>query len=299
LKPFSELFPPIKVGDLVKRGLDWKWGDQDGNGNGTAIATLDHEGWIFVQWNASGKNKYRYSEQAGGHDIELCSQSNLPAASVAPVQAQRRLAEQPPDWDVFISYRVDSDADVAVRLHTLLTARGLTVFLDSKCLQDGEPWEGGFVDALCKSCSFVPVLSRGALKARFESLSDAAPCDNVLLEYRLAIELAQRNLLSGIFPLFLGDVLPGATRQRSNYFASSCQPHTPNVVVSSVERKAARHLDALGLGPPFVLNMSANDVFFRIASCLGGLLEGPGDDDALLTPHVAAIVDFCGRVKAS
>jgi hypothetical protein len=87
LKPLSDLFPPIKVGDLVKRGLDWKWGDQDGNGNGTATATLDHEGWIFVKWNAGGKNKYRYSEQAGGHDIELCSQSNLPAASVAPVQA--------------------------------------------------------------------------------------------------------------------------------------------------------------------------------------------------------------------
>jgi hypothetical protein len=214
-------------------------------------------------------------------------------------QPQRRLAEQPPDWDVFISYRVDSDADVAVRLHTLLTARGLTVFLDSKCLKDGVPWEGGFVDALCKSCSFVPVLSRGALKARFESLSDAAPCDNVLLEYRLAIELAQRNLLSRIFPLFLGDVLPGATHQRSHYFSSSCQPHTPDVVVSSVEGKAARHLDALGLGLPFVLNMSAKDVFSGITSYQGGFVQGPGDDDALLTPHVAAIVDFCGRVKAS
>jgi hypothetical protein len=85
LKPFDELFPPIKVGDLVKRGLDWKWGEQDGNGNGTATATLDHEGWICVKWNAGGKNKYRYSEQAGGHDIELCGQTLSPAAADPPV----------------------------------------------------------------------------------------------------------------------------------------------------------------------------------------------------------------------
>ena len=41
-----------------------------------------------MKWNAGGKNKYRYSEQAGGHDIELCSQSNSPAALDAPARVQ-------------------------------------------------------------------------------------------------------------------------------------------------------------------------------------------------------------------
>jgi hypothetical protein len=76
LKPLSEVFPPIKVGDRVRRGLDWKWGDQDKNGNGTATDCLDDEGWIYVRWDAGGKNKYRYSEQCGGHDIELCSNAD-------------------------------------------------------------------------------------------------------------------------------------------------------------------------------------------------------------------------------
>lgn len=86
LKPLSEVFPPLKVGDTVQRGLDWKWGDQDKNGNGTVTSTLDNEGWIHVRWDSGGNNKYRYSEQAGGHDIQLCDNPVSAAASVAPVQ---------------------------------------------------------------------------------------------------------------------------------------------------------------------------------------------------------------------
>jgi hypothetical protein len=81
LKPISELFPPLKVGDIVQRGLDWKWGDQDGNGTGVVTATLDDEGWIRVKWNSGVQNKYRYNEQSGGHDIQRCDATDASAAS--------------------------------------------------------------------------------------------------------------------------------------------------------------------------------------------------------------------------
>jgi serine/threonine protein kinase len=204
-------------------------------------------------------------------------------------QPQRRHPDQRPDWDVFISYRVDADAAVAAKLYAALTACGLRVFLDSKCLKDGVPWESGFVDALCKSHCFVPILSRAALKVRFEGLSDSSPCDNVLLEYRLAIELAQRNLIARIFPLFLGDSVIGAFPQRSHYFSSGCQPNAPNSVVSAVEAKATKHLESLGLGLPFLLNMSVKDIFSGITSYQGGFVCGAGDDDQLLCSHVTAI----------
>ena len=55
-------------------------------------------------------------------------------------------------------------------------------------------------------------------------------------------------------------------------------------------------MDALGLGLPFVLNMSAKDVFSGITSYQGGFVQGPGDDDALLTPHVAAIVKMLAAI---
>ena len=52
---------------------------------------------------------------------------------------------------------------------------------------------------------FVPVLSKDAL-ANFANLKQRSPCDNVLLEYTLALELKARGQLRAIFPVFVGDV---------------------------------------------------------------------------------------------
>jgi hypothetical protein len=35
----------------------------------------------------------------------------------------------------------------------------ITPYLDSKCLEEGEPWQEGFSAALCTSAMFVPLLS--------------------------------------------------------------------------------------------------------------------------------------------
>ena len=124
-------------------------------------------------------------------------------------------------YDVFISYRVESDNDLAVKLHKAFSAmrvgrenRLARVFLDAVCLQDGGDWEvsfqwknpdfllkhpdfplknvdfiikqADFVDALCVSSVCIPVLSNGALtplKATHKSDNDKV--DNVLLEYTL------------------------------------------------------------------------------------------------------------------
>ena len=45
------------------------------------------------------------------------------------------------EFDVFISYRVSSDANHAEILYNLLTSIGLTVWWDKKCLEPGVPWE--------------------------------------------------------------------------------------------------------------------------------------------------------------
>ena len=127
------------------------------------------------------------------------------------------------------------------------------------------------------------------MKARFEGLAAASPCDNVLLEYRLAIELAQRSLVSRIFPLFLGDSVAGGIQQRTHYFSSGCAPNAPDVVVAAVESKAVRHLESLGLGLPFALNMSLKDVFSGITSYQGGFVQGSGDDASLLALHAATV----------
>ena len=34
-----------RTGVRVRRGKDWKWGEQDGNGPGTTVASGDSAGW--------------------------------------------------------------------------------------------------------------------------------------------------------------------------------------------------------------------------------------------------------------
>ena len=95
------------------------------------------------------------------------------------------------------------------QLYEQLTAAGLKVWWDKKCLRPGQRWEDGFVDGLLSSVVIVPVrptrcstrpvprLGLGpedgpepleqVLSARllqgFERLTPGSACDNVLLEH--------------------------------------------------------------------------------------------------------------------
>jgi hypothetical protein len=50
----------LSTGDRVRRGPDWKWGSQDGDGRGvgTVQEGLDSDGWIAVKWDHGERNKY-------------------------------------------------------------------------------------------------------------------------------------------------------------------------------------------------------------------------------------------------
>jgi hypothetical protein len=86
--------------------------------------------------------------------------------------------------------------------------------LDSERLAPGESWEEGFCDGLAKSRSMVVLYSRGAIndpnsdRSNFSRLEEQSPCDNLLLESRLAIELQKAGLLEKIYPVFIGNELP-------------------------------------------------------------------------------------------
>lgn len=50
-------------GVRVKRGPDWKWGDQDGNGLGTVTTEITSTSWISVKWDNGHTNSYRVGHQ--------------------------------------------------------------------------------------------------------------------------------------------------------------------------------------------------------------------------------------------
>ncbi|XP_012867362.1 PREDICTED: E3 ubiquitin-protein ligase HERC2 [Dipodomys ordii] len=74
-----ELAAMMKIGTRVMRGVDWKWGDQDGPppGLGHVIGELGEDGWIRVQWDTGSTNSYRMGKE-GKYDLKL---AELPSSA--------------------------------------------------------------------------------------------------------------------------------------------------------------------------------------------------------------------------
>ncbi|XP_070196868.1 uncharacterized protein [Littorina saxatilis] len=58
----------LPLGTRVKRGPDWKWGDQDGGGAGTVVQHEDNKHpFTWVQWDSGEWNRYPYGAEMGYH----------------------------------------------------------------------------------------------------------------------------------------------------------------------------------------------------------------------------------------
>ena len=187
-------------------------------------------------------------------------------------------------WDVFISYRVDSEQDFAEKLYHALTGQGYRVWWDKVCLEPGVNWEDGFCKGLVSSKAFVPLLSRKGINnpdkawQNFSKLkADQPNCDNVLLEHRLAVELHELGLIELMFPIFIAD-LDTNTNEYGKYFASGCHPVLPDIQVGEVEKKLQEHMENQALGTPLKPNNTVKAVVTAITACQGAFIEGPADD---------------------
>lgn len=61
----------IKVGDLVIRGPDWKWENQDGGtGSKGTVVEIRKNGWVNVKWSRNVKHDYRWGAQ-DSYDLEV------------------------------------------------------------------------------------------------------------------------------------------------------------------------------------------------------------------------------------
>ena len=217
-----------------------------------------------------------------------------------PFISNRAVARMPgdePEFDLFLSYRVNSDFKHVELLYNLLTKKRLKVWWDKVCLEPGMPWEEGFCNGLAKSRAFVPLLSREAIKhptidnQNFEKLTQDSRCDNVFLEHRLALEVRAMGLIEKIYPVMIGDKQGG---QYSAYFQSGCHPSAPDVYVESVEAKVREHLDRQGLGAPIESNVTVKKVLSSIMSNQGGFIEGM--DEVAFVNVINTILDMLRHV---
>lgn len=69
-----ELVKLMKIGTRVARGTDWKWGEQDGNGEGRIISEVGDDGWVRVEWDTGATNSYRMGKE-GQYDLRLADSS--------------------------------------------------------------------------------------------------------------------------------------------------------------------------------------------------------------------------------
>ncbi|KAK3100706.1 hypothetical protein FSP39_024049, partial [Pinctada imbricata] len=74
-----DLASMMKIGTRVVRGVDWKWGDQDGPppSMGRVIGELGEDGWIRVQWDTGSTNSYRMGKE-GKYDLKLAEPPEMP-----------------------------------------------------------------------------------------------------------------------------------------------------------------------------------------------------------------------------
>jgi len=301
-------------------------GDRDDNlpvsaGNGEDSLEM------LAEWSPATKSrKLSLIEDPRARSLLLSMLAKEPAArpSLASVlehpflsgKSVKRMPGEPALFDVFISYRVAADVHIAERLYHLLREAGLRVWLDRFSLNPGEVFEDQFCDGLVSSAAFIALLSKEAINSpskprqNFSLLTSDSPCDSVLLEHTMALELHAVGLVERIIPLFIGDIdsqagtLVGNSDSsltipiRGNFFSCQCLPTAPDVCVTSVREKVAEHMLRLGLGVPEGQRKTVRSALSELIGFQGFLVEG-NEDVALRTTAAKIALFFPGKGVAS
>lgn len=213
-----------------------------------------------------------------------------------------RLSNEKAKYQVFISYRVNSDSVYAEHLYDVLTTANIKVFWDKKSLRMGERWKDDFCAALVSTDIFLCIISRNAINhptsntQNYSKLTASSSVDNVLLEHRLALELRDIGYIKKICPIFIGDIndigyslthlttyslthlttisAPLAAHVAGNFFASGCLPTAPLTHVTSVERELWAIMESQALGTPITTDKTVASIVKDLCACQGRLIEG-------------------------
>ncbi|XP_061171956.1 uncharacterized protein LOC133181481 [Saccostrea echinata] len=116
----------LPVGTRVRRGPDWRWGDQDCHGPGTVVNHNDNgrDGWLRVVWDTGSSFPYRYGSIGMFENFDLveCDEPRILNDELIAVGC---LVERGPDWqwedqdggkgNIGVVYKTKRNAVVYVR----------------------------------------------------------------------------------------------------------------------------------------------------------------------------------------
>jgi hypothetical protein len=125
--------------------------------------------------------------------------------------------------------------------------RRVEVFLDDRRLRRGRQFQMEFMQALLASKVAVPFVSMKALARMFHLQADS-PCDNVLLEWSVILELVAAKRLKVCLPIMIGEKEGVSPRLRK--FDMKVADTLPEVVVGKVVDEIERFFAEAKLGEP-------------------------------------------------
>jgi hypothetical protein len=130
------------------------------------------------------------------------------------------------------------------------------------------------------SKTFVCLLSRNGINSpipskrqNFSQLHTDSPCDHLLLEFRLAVELHEGGFLEKIFPVMIGDY-DIEKNVFGNYFNNKCHPQCQNITIPSLETALLECMENEGLGSPLFPDRTINSLMTAIVTFQGAFVQG-------------------------
>jgi hypothetical protein len=151
------------------------------------------------------------------------------AAVVLRIRMLRERGKQKKYYHIFLSYRVNKDADLVESVYNALsgvkvplrdgTEIPIRCFWDKLDIRNGSNWYNTFVNALEHSCLYVPFFSEAAIEP-MKNMQDPSPGkatveqkrDNLFREFELAGELTEATPKRIVmFPILIGKRIPAST----------------------------------------------------------------------------------------
>ena len=186
-------------------------------------------------------------------------------------------------YDIFISYRWTPaagccmDSELAGKLFDLFGSYAIgdkgrrpDVFWDRNCLEEGRRFDLDFMTAMLHSCTVVPLVSWDALQRMLAHVSADRECDNVLLEWCLALQLQELEKVDCLIPIVIGRIEAGKV---TNLFALGLKDKLPDVTAAPEIAKTRQFLHKHGLREtPHLETMTVRGIVDSICMNLGILL---------------------------
>ncbi|KAJ1561062.1 hypothetical protein HK096_006150, partial [Nowakowskiella sp. JEL0078] len=186
-------------------------------------------------------------------------------------------------FDIFISYRVKSEAQLANELYLYLQLgkhKG-RVFLDQHLLQDGEDWRKGFLDGLKQSKLIVMLVSAPAVEGMKRS---NLWLDNLLLEWETGLLASANGNKCAVLPVFIG-------QKNGTPFDFSALKNALNAKIYPKDRPDIEEVTQCYLSAATTLNL--------LLDTKGVLLKGRSEIKSLVTCISEKIDVFMKNDKSS